>query len=127
MWWQTLPRTMSFLMASVVPHSFLILILISPVVLRWHLVSNRRLWEEDFSILILLSSISSSPSLYHWIFIGSRPTNVSLKDASFPALIITGFINSVRSSRLILGGSMSGKNSVYNYVLTKFTELCFNF
>lgn len=102
---QTLPKTTSCEMASVVPHSFLILILISPVVLRWHLVSSRRLCEVDFSILVWVSSNSSSPSLYHWIFMGSRPTKDTLKAASFPVLITTGFMNSVRSSGLILGGS----------------------
>lgn len=96
-------------MASVAPHSFLILIFISPVVLRWHLVSSRRLYEEDFSILMCVSSSSSSPSLYHWIFMGSRPTKDSLNAASFPVLIITGFMNSVRSSGLILGGSSRKK------------------
>lgn len=107
---QTLPNTTSCEMASVVPHSFLILILISPVILRWHLVNSRRVCEEDFSILIWLSSNNSSPSLYHWIFMGSRPTKVSSKAASFPVLIMTGFMNSLRSSGLILGGS-SRKNT----------------
>lgn len=103
-------------MASVVPHSFLILILISPVVLRLHLVSSRRLCEEDFSILMWVSSNSSSPSLYHWIFMGSRPINSTLNAASLPVLITTGFMNSVRSSGLILGGSSRERDLMVTFV-----------
>lgn len=99
------PRTMSLERASMVPYSFLSFSFISPLSLRWHFTSRRRLWLADFSILMWLSSSISSPSLYHCTFIGSRPTNSSLKVAFWPTLIITGSENLAKSSWFILGGS----------------------
>lgn len=123
----TLPNTRSCEMASVVPHSFLIFILISPDILRWHFVSTRRVCEEDFSILVWVSSNSSSPSLYHWIFMGSRPMKDSSKAAPFPVLITTGFLNSSRSSDLILGGSSEKAHSFFKLrlLLLSCEEKCF--
>ncbi len=96
---------MSLERASMVPNSFLSFSFISPLSLRWHFTSRRRLWLSDFSILMWLSSSISSPSLYHCTFIGSRPTKSNLKVAFWPTLIITGSENLAKSSWFILGGS----------------------
>lgn len=99
------PRTISCDTASVKPWSFLIFILISPVSLLWHLIRSKRLWLADFSILTLLSSCSSSPSLYHWTLIGLWPMNCSLKMALCPTLSVKGLVKALRSSESNLGGS----------------------
>ena len=100
---------MSCEIASMKPCSFLSLILISPVSFLWHLLRSKRLRLADFSILVLVPSCSSSPSLYHWIFIGSWPTKCTLKMALWPTLTVTGSMKSLRSSGPTLGGSLGGK------------------
>lgn len=114
-----LPKTTRWVIASVVPHSFLILILISPEHLRLHLVSTRRVCSEDFSILMLVSSTSSSPSWYHCTFMGWRPMNVILNTASFPLLISIGFLNSSTSSAFSLGGSSESFRKNYRILMQK--------
>lgn len=102
---QHIPSTISFDVASTLSNSFLILILISPVSLRWHLASRRRLWVEDFSILTPWPFSSSSSSWNHWILIGSFPEKCTLKDALSPAFTITGSENLPKASASIVGGS----------------------
>lgn len=99
------PSTISCESASVKPCSFFSLILISPVSFLWHLLRSNRLWLADFSILVLLSSWSSSPSLNHWIFMGLCPRKCNLKMALCPTLTVFGSVKALRSSRSTLGGS----------------------
>lgn len=99
------PSTISRESASVKPCSFFSLILISPVSFLWHLLRSNRLWLADFSILVLLSSWSSSPSLNHWIFMGLCPRKCNLKMALCPTLTVFGSVKALRSSRSNLGGS----------------------
>lgn len=99
------PSTISWEIASVTPCSFLSFILISPVSFLWHLLRSSRLWLPHFSTFTLLSLSSSSPSLYHWIFMGSWPTNCILNMAFCPALTFTGSVKTLRSSTWNLGGS----------------------
>lgn len=100
-----LPSTTRLEMASTVPNSFLILILISPVSLRCNLVRSRRLSPSEISILQWASGMSSSPSLYHWTLHGSWPTNGILKVAFWLCLTTVGFANTSISLALNLGGS----------------------
>lgn len=103
------PSTISWLVASVKPCSFFSLILISPASFLWHLLSSRRLWPLDFSIFVLLSSWSSSPSLYHCTLMGWRPTKCTLKMALWPTFTVRASVNASRTSVQILGGSGRGK------------------
>lgn len=104
----------SFDVASTVANSFLILIFISPVSLRWHLARSRRVWAEDFSILTPWPCSSSSSSLNHWILIGSFPENGSLKEAFSPAFTITGSENLLKVSTSIFGGSEEREKWICN-------------
>ena len=97
--------------ASMKPCSFLSLILICPVSFLWHLLRSKQLWPADFSIFVLLSSRSSSPSLYHWIFIGVCPTKCSLKMALCPTLTVKGSVKAFRSLVSDLGGSTEKKGA----------------
>lgn len=99
------PSTIRWEIASVTPCSFLSFILISPVSFLWHLLRSSRLWLPHFSTFMLLSLSSSSPSLYHWILMGSWPTNCILNMALCPALTFTGWVKRLRSSALNRGGS----------------------
>lgn len=99
------PSTIKCEIASVYPCLFLSLILIAPVFFLWHLVRSKRLWPADVSIFVLLSSWSSSPSLYHWLLMGSWPRKCILKMALCPALTVTGSVKELRSSGSNLGGS----------------------
>lgn len=99
------PSTTSWETASENPWSFFSFILISPVSFLWHLLRSRRPWLDDFSILVLLSSWSSSPSLYHWIFIGLWPTNWSLNMAWCPTLTVRVSVKPLSSSGSNRGGS----------------------
>lgn len=99
------PSTISWEIASVTPCSFLSFILISPVSFLWHLLRSSRLWLPHFSTFTLVSLSSSSPSLYHWILMGSWPTNCILNMAFCPALTFTAWVKTLRSSALNLGGS----------------------
>lgn len=99
------PSTISWEIASVTPCSFFSFILISPVSFLWHLQRSSRLWLPHFSTFTLLSPSSSSPSLYHWILIGSWPTKGILNMAFCPALTFTASVKTQMSSGLNLGGS----------------------
>lgn len=68
-----LPSTIRLVVASTVPNSFFILILISPVSLRCSLLRDKRQWLSVASVLQFASVVSSSPSLYHCILVASRP------------------------------------------------------
>lgn len=50
---------------------------------------------------------------------GSRPTKDTLNAASFPVLILIGFVNAVRSSAFILGGSSRKKNASFQTFIAK--------
>lgn len=100
------PRTISLDIASVVPNSFFILTLTSPLSFLWHLIIRSLLLLQDVSILTFGEGESRSSSLYHCIFIGSPPENGSFHSAFSPALIMTGFEKFPRSSLSIFGGSL---------------------
>lgn len=99
------PSTISWEIASVTPCWFFSFILISPVSFLWHLLRSSRLWLPHFSTFTLLSPSSSSPSLYHWILMGSWPTKGILNMAFCPALTFTGSVKTQTSLGLNLGGS----------------------
>lgn len=108
-----LPSTFSCETASATPCSFLSFTLISPVSLLWHLLRSKRLCLADLSIFTVVSSSSSSPSLYQWILTGSWPTKCSLNVAFCPTLTVTDCVKASRASGLILGGSKKGHFIVY--------------
>lgn len=108
------PSTTSLEIASVVPNSFFILILTSPLSFLWHLVRRSLLSVSDVSIFTLAAGKSSSSSLCHCIFIGAPPENGSFHSAFSPAFIVTGFENFPSASASTFGGSsMLEKNTVY--------------
>lgn len=100
-----LPSTTRLVVASVVPNSFFILILISPVSLRCSLLRDKRQWLSVVSILQFASVVSSSPSLYHCILVASRPIYGILNSALCLLLTTLGLANSSRSFVANLGGS----------------------
>lgn len=106
------PMTISLEIPSLVPNSFFIFILTSPLSFLWHLVRRSLLSEQDVSIFTLAEGESWSSFLYHCIFIGVPPENGSFHSAFSPAFIVTGVENLSKASLSTLGGSFKERKSM---------------